>query len=133
MIETQLVFRNEYRFDLKKYNSVLIPYLFEKDVTSLVINVDATSSKNYRSVGRIDQIAIDYPNKLVASSQVVRFGNQSLYFPQSGRFKLEFYPNYYLGKTSIALHKLTKPVESIESTLQRIEQTVNDIATYGGN
>lgn len=133
MIETQLVFRNEYRFDLKKVNSVLVPYLFDETVATLIIKVNATASKNYRSVGRVDQVAIDYPNKLVASSQVVRFGNQSLYFPKSGRFKLEFYPNYYLGKTSITLYKVTKPIESIESTLQRIEKTVNDIATYGGD
>lgn len=127
MISTQLVFRNEYRFDLKKVTSVLIPYLFEEDITTLIINVNTIASKNYRSVGRIDQVAIDFPNKLIASSQVIRLGNQSLYFQKSGRFKLEFFPNYYLGKTSITLQKIIQPLPDVESTLQRIEDKIDNI------
>lgn len=132
MFETQLVFRNEYRLDLKKVESILIPYLFDND-TSLIASVEATSSRNYRSVGRVDQIAIDYPGKLIASSQILRFGNQQLYFPQRGRFKLEFYPNYYLGKTRITLQKIAQPLTDIDSTLQRIEQKIDDISDYGGS
>lgn len=39
MIKSQLVFRNDYRFDLKKVEFVLIPYLFDNDA-SLIISVD---------------------------------------------------------------------------------------------
>ena len=131
MLETQLVFRNEYRLDLKKVESILIPYLFFDEDTSLIINVETSSSKNYRSVGRVDQLAIDYPGKLIASSQVIRFGNQQLIFPQRGRFQLEFYPNYYLGKTRITLQRIAQPLTDIDSTLQRIEQKIDDISEYG--
>jgi hypothetical protein len=57
MINSQLVFRNEYRFDLKKVESVIIPYLFDNDI-SLIISVDTKTYKNYRSAGRIDQLLI---------------------------------------------------------------------------
>jgi hypothetical protein len=127
-METQVVFRNQYRFDLKKVESVLIPYLFV-DEKSLIINIEAVSSKKYRSTGRIDQIAIDYPNKLVASTQVVRFGNQLLEFPQYGRFQLLFFPNYYLAKTTITIKKIIEivPDVNIEPTLQRIENKIDTI------
>jgi hypothetical protein len=108
VIQTQLVFKNEDRFDLRKVESVIIPYLFDNDA-SLIINVDAKTSKNYRSVGILDQSLIDYPGKLIASSHIVRFGNQELEFPQKGRFQLLFYPNYYLGKTTVKVMKLIKP------------------------
>ncbi|MEH2448940.1 MAG: hypothetical protein V7K18_25090 [Nostoc sp.] len=104
MFETQLVFKNKYRWDLKPVKSVLIPYLF--DDTSLIISVEAQPLKNYKSSGRIDKILIDYPNKLVASSQILRFNNQEIQFPERGRYKLEFFPNAYLGKTKISIYKM---------------------------
>ena len=133
MIETQLVFKGEYRFDLKRIESVIIPYLFNND-TSLILSVDAKTSKNYRSVGRIDQSIIDYPKRLVASSQVVRFGNQIFQFPQQGRFQLIFYPNYYLQKTKISISKVFEQQNAdmdfqniVVDNLERIEQKINNL------
>ncbi|WP_017652138.1 hypothetical protein [Fortiea contorta] len=105
MINSQLVYRSEYRWDLKKVDSVIIPYLFDNDA-NLIISLEAKPLKNYKSSGRIEQILIDYPNKLVASSQILRFGNQELTFAQRGRFQLVFFPNAYLGKTKITIHKM---------------------------
>lgn len=126
MIQTQLVFKNDYRFDLRKVEFVVIPYLFDND-TSLIISVEAKTSKAYRSAGRIDQSIIDYPDKLIASSQVLQFGNQKLDFPQSGRFKLVFYPNYYLGKTTV---KILKLVQNEKITLQTLKEEINDLNNF---
>ncbi|BAZ69143.1 hypothetical protein NIES4106_39140 [Fischerella sp. NIES-4106] len=108
MIKTQLVFRNEYRWDLKKVNSVIIPYLFDNDA-SLIITVEPKSKllKKYTLAGKLDQILIDYPNKLVASSQVINLTkNYQVNFPQEGRFQLEFFPYQFLGKTLISISKI---------------------------
>jgi hypothetical protein len=108
MIETQLVFRNEYRFDLRKVDSVLIPYLFDNDA-SLIITVESKSklAKNYNAAGKLDEVLIDYPNKLVASSQVINLTkNYQVNFSQQGRFQLEFFPYQYLGKTQISISRI---------------------------
>ncbi|MBW4642928.1 MAG: hypothetical protein KME23_08020 [Goleter apudmare HA4340-LM2] len=110
MLSSQLVFRHEYRWDLKKAQSVLIPYLFDNDA-SLVISIESKSklAKNYQTAGRLDQILIDYPNKLVASSQVVGLAkNYQVMFPQQGRFQLEFFPYQFLGKTLISISRITE-------------------------
>ena len=106
MLETQLVFRNEYRFDLKRVESVLIPYLFASDENQLVITVSAKPTRSYRTSGRIEQILLSVPNKPVANAQVLRFGQQFFNFPPLGQFKLQFFPNFFLGKTSISIHKV---------------------------
>lgn len=103
MLQSRLIFRNEYRFDLKRFESVLIPYVFDNNNASLIINLRANPTRRYRSGGRLDQVLIDYPNKLVASSQFLRFENQLLKFPQEGRYQLLFYPNYYLGRFQISI------------------------------
>lgn len=108
MLETQLIFRNEYRWDLRKVTSVLIPYLFDNDA-SLIITIESKSklTKNYTSAGQLDQILIDYPNKLVASSQVINLTkNYQINFPQQGRFQLEFFPEQLLGKTVISVSRV---------------------------
>lgn len=108
MIEAQLVFRNEYRWDLKKIDSVLIPYLFDNDA-SLIITVQSKSrlTKNYTSAGKLDQVLIDYPNKLVASSHVINLSkNYQINFPQEGRFQLEFFPYKFLGKTLMSISRI---------------------------
>ncbi|MBN3924008.1 hypothetical protein [Nostoc sp. NMS4] len=108
MIKTQLVFRNEYRWDLKKVNSVLIPYLFDNDA-SLIITIQPKSklTKDYTSAGKLDEVLIDYPNKLVASSQVINLGkNYQINFTQQGRFQLEFFPYKFLGKTLISISRI---------------------------
>lgn len=127
-----LVFKNEYRFDLKRFKSVLIPYVFNH--SSLIINLKANPSKRYRSSGRLDQMLIDYPNKLIASSQILRFNNQLLDFPQEGRYQLLFYPNYYLGKfqISIKINASENENSNIIPQLNRIEQKIDDISAYNG-
>jgi hypothetical protein len=108
MINSQLIFRNEYRWDLKKVTSVIIPYLFDNDA-SLIITVQPKSklTKNYTSAGKLDQVLIDYPNKLVASSQVINLAkNYQINFPQEGRFQLEFFPYSFLGKTLISISRI---------------------------
>ncbi|GAX42443.1 hypothetical protein NIES4075_34440 [Tolypothrix sp. NIES-4075] len=112
MIQTQLVFKNEYRFDLKKVEFVIIPYLFNNDA-SLIITAEIKTSKSYKSLGRIDQSLIDYPGKLIASSQVLQIGNQEIEFPQKGRFQLLFYPNYYLGRTTVKILKLIPKTKTV--------------------
>jgi hypothetical protein len=136
VIQTQLVFKNEYRFDLRKVESVIIPYLFDNDI-NLIISIDAKNAKNYNSTGRIDQSLIDYPGKLIASSHVVRFGNQELEFPQKGRFQLVFYPNYYLGKTTVKVSKLILPPNVTTSfeqttldTLNRVEAKLDNLDNF---
>lgn len=136
MINSQLVYRNEYRFDLKKVKFVLIPYLFDNDI-NLIISIDAKNIKSYKSAGRIDQSLIDYPGKLIASSHVVRFGNQELEFSQKGRFQLVFYPNYYLDKTTVKVSKLILPQNcktSFQQTtldsLNRIESKIDDFNNF---
>lgn len=114
MIASQLVFRNEYRWDLKKVNSVIIPYLFNNDA-SLIITVISLSrlAKNYTSAGKLDQVLIDYPNKLVASSQVINLTkNYQVNFLQQGRFQLEFFPYQFLGKTLISISRILDPDEN---------------------
>ncbi|MBE9215690.1 hypothetical protein IQ247_23995 [Plectonema cf. radiosum LEGE 06105] len=105
-MKTKLVFKTQYRLDLKPVESIIIPYLFDKNDSSLIISLQANPSRNYRSSGTINQILIDYPNKLTASSQIIRFGTQLFEFPKKGRFQLKFYPNYYLGKTNISIQKI---------------------------
>lgn len=108
MIDTQLVFRNEYRWDLKKVNSVIIPYLFDNDA-SLIITIEPKSrlTKNYISAGKLDQVLIDYPGKLVATSQVINLAkNYQVHFLQQGRFQLEFFPYQFLGKTLISISRI---------------------------
>ncbi|GAX44718.1 hypothetical protein NIES4075_57370 [Tolypothrix sp. NIES-4075] len=136
MIQTQLVFRNEYRFDLKKVEFVLVPCLFDNN-TSLIISIDTKNAKNYKSAGRIDQSLIDYPGKLTGSSHVVRFGNQELEFIQRGRFQLVFYPNYYLGKTTVKVSKLILPPsantnfqQTTLDSLNRIESKIDDLNNF---
>ncbi len=107
-METQLVFQNEYRWDLKKVESVLIPYVFGDD-PSLIITVESKSklSKNYQACGRLDEVLVDYPNKLVASSQTVRLEKNFQYlFSGQGRFQLMFYPYQFLGKTQLSVRRI---------------------------
>ncbi len=118
MIQTQLVFKTDYRFDLKRIKSVIIPYLFDNEA-SLVISVEAKSYKKSRDVGTVDQSLIDYPDKLIASSQLLQLGNQEIQFPQKGRFRLIFYPNYSLGKTTIKILKLLdSPINAMAFNIQ---------------
>ena len=108
MIQSQLLFRCEYRWDLKKVSSVLIPYLFND--ASLIITIESRSklAKNYQTAGKLDQILIDYPNKLVASSQVINLTkNYQVHFPEQGRFQLEFFPYQFLLKTLISISRIT--------------------------
>ncbi len=105
-METQFVFGNEYRFDLKPLNSVLIPYLFTEDESKLIVVLKARPTRNYKSAGRIEQILWDLPNKPVANSQILRFGDQFFDFPQPGKFKLQFFPNFYLARTSLIIKKV---------------------------
>ncbi len=107
MFHSQPVFQKEYRWDLKKEKSVLIPIVFYNDA-SLIITIESKSklAKNYTSAGKLDEILIDYPNKLVASSQVINLAkNYQVNFSQQGRFKLEFFPYNYLGKTVISIRR----------------------------
>lgn len=131
MIETQLVFRNEYRWDLKKVNSVIIPYLFDNDA-NLIITVQPKNrlTKNYVTAGKLDQILINYPNKLVASSQVINLTkNYQVNFPQQGKFQLEFFPYQFLGKTLISISIILNfSLSSAESLiLERIENKVDTL------
>ena len=105
-METQFVFRSEYRLDLNPVDSVLIPYLFAEDESKLIINLKARPTRNYRSAGRIEQILWDLPNKPVANSQTLRFGDQFFEFSQPGKFKLRFFPNFFLGRTTFLIHKV---------------------------
>lgn len=108
MLETRLVFRNDYRWDLKKVNSVIIPYLFHNEPT-LIITIESKSklTKPYNNAGRLDELLIDYPKKLVASSQVVGLAkNFQISFSQQGRFQLEFFPYNFLGRTQITINKI---------------------------
>ncbi|MBW4571596.1 MAG: hypothetical protein KME31_27340 [Tolypothrix carrinoi HA7290-LM1] len=136
MIESKLVFRNEYRFDLKKVKSVIIPYLFDNEAT-LIISIEAKLSKNYRSAGTIEQSLIDSPGKLIASSRIVKFGNQELEFPQKGRFQLLFYPYSFLGKTTVKIRKLITPEviptsfqQDVLEGLNRIESRIDDFNNF---
>ncbi|MBD2416066.1 hypothetical protein H6G80_03145 [Nostoc sp. FACHB-87] len=127
MIETRLVFRNEYRLDLKPVESILIPYLFNNE-SNLIISVDANPSRNYKSSGKIDQILIDYSQTVIGSSQILRFGRQLLQFPQLGRFKLKLYPNYYLGKTTISIstQEVIAPTSFDNCTSDEVALTANN-------
>lgn len=124
--ETRLVFRNEYRFDLKRVESVLIPYLFENE--KLIISLQANPSRNYKSGGRIEQLLIDYPNQLIGSSQVLRFGSQLLEFPR-GRFKLKFYPNYYLGRFTILIKEFVEALEINQPTIPELKVLSSNVIT----
>jgi hypothetical protein len=94
--------------ELKKVGSVLIPYLFDNDASLIiVIQPRLRLTKNYTSAGKLDQVLIDYPNKLVASSQVINLSkNYQVNFPQEGRFQLEFFPYQFLGKTLISISRI---------------------------
>lgn len=136
MINSQLVFKNEYRWDLKKSNSVIIPYLFNNDA-SVIITIEPKTrlSKNYVNAGKLDQILIDYPGKLIASSQIVNLTkNCQVSFPQQGRFQLEFFPYQFLGKTVISINKILNPpanaLAAVQADLDRIESKIDDISAY---
>lgn len=107
-MNTQLVFRNEYRWDLRKVESVLIPYVFDND-PSLIITVESKSKlpKNYQTCGKLDELLIDFPNQLIASTQSVRLGKNCQYlFSVQGRFQIWFYPYQFLGKTQISVSRI---------------------------
>ncbi|WP_017652563.1 hypothetical protein [Fortiea contorta] len=132
MITSQLVYRSEYRWDLKKVSSVLIPYLFSNDA-SLIITIQPKSklAKNYQTAGKLDQILIDYPNKLVASSQIINLTkNYQVSFPQQGRFQLEFFPYQFLGRTLISINRILDSefeANSLLQTVERIEDKIDDL------
>lgn len=110
MITSRPVFKCEYRWDLRKVNSVLIPNVFDNDA-SLIITIELKSklAKNYNLAGRLDEILIDYPNRLVASSQVINLTkNYQINFSQQGRFKLEFFPYKHLGRTVISINRFVE-------------------------
>lgn len=136
MINSQLVFRNEYRWDLKKVNSVIIPYLFDNE-SSLIITIEPKTrfNKSYVNAGKLDQVLIDYPGKLIASTQVVSLTkNCQVSFPQQGRFQLEFFPYQFLGKTVISINRiLNSPVNTlvaVQADLDRIESKIDDISAF---
>lgn len=136
MIETQLIFQNEYRWDLKKVASVFIPYLFNNDA-SLIITIESKTrlNKNYANAGKLNQILIDYPGKLIASSQVVALTkNCQVSFSQQGRFQLEFFPYQFLGKTVISINRVLNPpissLAAVQADLDRIESKIDDISAY---
>lgn len=92
----------------KKVDSVIFPYLFDND-PAVIITIESKSKlrRTYNSAGRLEQLLIDYPNKLVASSQVIGLGkNYQINFPQQGRFQLEFFPYQFLGKTLISINRI---------------------------
>jgi hypothetical protein len=129
MIETQLVFKNEYRFDLTPGKSVLIPYLFTERDRKLILTVRANPSRSYRSSGNLEQILFDLPNKPVGDSRILRFGKQFFEFLQQGNFKLVFSPNLYLGKTTLEVYKTMPLVNSTDHTeLDNISSSVAFIA-----
>ncbi len=107
MLESQLVFSFEYRWDLKRVDSVLIPYIFTQK--NLIVTVASKSplKKEYQTCGRFDEVMIDYPDKLIASTQTVRLEKNFLYeFSAKSRFQLLFYPYQFLGKTQISVRRI---------------------------
>lgn len=110
MINSQLVFRNEYRLDLKPVDEILIPYLFINEA-NLIISVQANPTRSYKSSGRIEQVLIDLDS--IGSTEILRFGSQVLQFSENlGRFQLKFYPNRYLGRTTIYIKRNTMPLNN---------------------
>lgn len=109
MITTRLVFRREYRWDLRKVDSVLLPLVFTEP--SLIISVQPRTklAKNYKKAGVINQVLIDYPGKVIGLSQEILLNdNYQIDFPQEGRFQLEFKPYRFLGKTLISVSKFVE-------------------------
>ncbi|MBD2592886.1 hypothetical protein H6G74_00910 [Nostoc spongiaeforme FACHB-130] len=122
--EFQLVFKNQYRFDLKIVESVLIPYLFEGQ-EQLIINVDANPSRKYRTSGRVEQIFIDL-GSTVGVGELLKLGSQVVTFSNNlGRFKLKFYPNRYIGNTTLSIKRNT----TFSLSNQDLSSVVNAINT----
>ena len=111
-MESKLIFRHEYRFDLKKVESVLLPPLFDENDFSLVFNIKYTQKNLPRFIvaGMVNQILIDYPYRLIASTQQILLNeNYQLIFPQQGRFQVEFIPQNFLGKTIVSVSRIILP------------------------
>jgi hypothetical protein len=112
MIQTQFIFRNDYRFDLKWVEFVIIPFLFEAEDNQLILVLESSSTRKYRSSGRIEQMLVDIPNHPVANPTVTRFGQQFISFAPLGKYRLRFFPNFYLGKTSISIYRVLPTASS---------------------
>ena len=108
MLETRLVYKNEYRFDLRKVESVLFPLIFFNE-PKLIIKIQPKSklTKNYQKAGVINQSLIDYPGRIIGlSKEILLYDSYQIDFPQQGRFQLEFNPYSFLGKTQISISRI---------------------------
>ena len=119
MRTTQLIFKREYRWDLRKVDSVLLPLVFAEPSLIITIQPKTPLAKNYQKAGILNQLLIDLPGKVIASSQeILLFNNYQINFPQKGRFQLEFKPYRFLGKTLISVSRILDELEQSDDEIQ---------------
>lgn len=110
MLTTKVVFKQEYRWDLRRVEAVTLPLVFLND-PKLVITIQPRTKllKNYQKAGVLNQLLIDYPGRVISlSEEVLLYNDYQIAFPQEGRFKLEFKPYSFLGKTLISVSKFVE-------------------------
>lgn len=94
MSEWKFVYRNEWNLNLKKIDSILLPILLNQN--SLVLVLKTKANTNY--FGKLKQLDISFPNKLVTDTSVIRYPQQRITFNSTlEQFQLEFVPSQYLG------------------------------------
>lgn len=109
MFETQLIFKQEYRFDLRKVKFVLIPLVFN-DSTLIISAIPKTKGQDkFTACGTIEEQLIGYPNKLVASEHKVKLLKNVQYnFSGQGTFQLVFSPYQSIGKLELSIIRILR-------------------------
>ncbi|WP_353930888.1 hypothetical protein WJM97_21930 [Okeanomitos corallinicola TIOX110] len=107
MFETKLIFKQEYRFDLRKVKSVLIPLVFN-DSTLIISAIPKTKGQDkFSTCGKIEEQLIEFPNKLVASEHKIKLLKNVQYnFSGQGLFQIVFYPYQSIGKMEFSITRI---------------------------
>lgn len=120
MRKTRLIFRKEYRWDLRKVELVTFPPVFFND-PKLVIKIQPRSKleKSYQKAGVLNQILIDYPGQVIGlTEEILLYNDYQITFPQEGRFKLQFKPYKFLGRTVISVSQFVEIDDSQDENIE---------------
>jgi hypothetical protein len=115
---TQLLFRNEYRLDLKPVESILIPILFNQ--SNLIAVLESNSRKKF--FGYLKQLL--FPTKALGDYASLRLGSQAITFEYSGQFYLEFVPKAY-ERVTLSIYTSDFVVRSDEVLIDALNGNLN--------
>ncbi len=112
--QKQTIFRQDYRFDLKRIESVIFSPIFSEYNLTICIQPLTKLAKNYKKAGVINQLLTGVKNDVIAYTQeLLLFDEYQLNLPNQGNYRLQFKPYNYLGKTRISVFKYVVVEEQV--------------------